>query len=736
MYFDSGASRSVISTISPLRQHLQAIGPAYGSCSIGDGSPLHYLEKGHVKDNLEFTVVDGLKFDLFSSVHAAKQGLTSIIDFDIETGENNSFTIDKTTGTVTPLVERGKGILEIPIHMMLPAKACLSVAPNTTTQDALPPHVVSTFWHCFDDNSFDFSTRDNNKTDYALFAFDIIKSLNPRERDFLIHARLGHLPRNKILQMIKNKTTGISDYSGKFKELCKPCFQAKQRAENHGNEHKRHPKGRPGEHLHSDLAVLSTLDLNGNKYVLTVIDEITHEIVVALLKNKTAETVQRICQKIQLSIAARTGNKLLTWQFDRGTEFLNSTFERWLKMELGVIQRFSNVEHPWENGLAERSFQTLFALARSLLKHADLPDRIWGKAVLHSAYIMNRSPSSTLGGVAPLQFRLKEPIDLSHLRVFGSPAQIFVRSTNRDDNKLSDRSISGIFIGISDKGNGYIFLTGKSHTLVEVDSKDAKFNETFSDYRERQGKLTTASFIEPDLRVVNDTGSTKIVSFNDSRDQQNVTIIPSQRRKVSPRQFLIPGTHQHKEIEVRKLQYSNVCMANIMESHDEAKLLLNCMEATIDDETKLMKELELLTACATFDDSDVLLPYMDNENEVNLSIPDPKSQNDIDKMDPKDAKRFNDATMTEVNGMKGKQVFINATMDELPPGTKVYQSITNWTSKTNLGIYVKTKCRICFGGHMYDKSYSDTFAPTVNFCTVLIIICLSAMFGWIMGSID
>jgi hypothetical protein len=202
------------------------------------------------------------------------------------------------------------------------------------------------FWYCFDDISYDPSTRDNNKTDYSLFTFDIIKSLSPRERDFLIHARLGHLPRKKILQMIKNGTTGIGDYPGKFKELCKPCFQAKQRAKNHGKEHKRHPKGRPGEHLHSDLAVLSTLDLNGNKYVLTVVDEITHEIVIALLKTKTAKDVYRVCQKIQLLIAARTGNKLLTWQFDRGTEFLNCTFEKWLKMELGVIQRFSNVEHP------------------------------------------------------------------------------------------------------------------------------------------------------------------------------------------------------------------------------------------------------------------------------------------------------------------------------------------------------------------------------------------------------
>jgi transposase InsO family protein len=258
------------------------------------------------------------------------------------------------------------------------------------------------FWYNYDDYSFDPAIRENNTTEHALFTFDIIKSLSERERHFLIHSRLGHLPRAKILQMIKNGTTGIGDYTGKFKELCKPCLQARQRAEHHGKEHKRHPKGRPGEHLHSDLAVLSTVDIKGNKYVLTVVDEISHEVIVALLKRKTAEDVQRVCKTIQLLITARTGNKLLTWQFDRGTEFLNNTFERWLKMELGVIQRFSNIEHPWENGMAERSFQTIFTLARSLLKYADLPDRLWGKAVLHSAYINNRSPAAALGGIAPL----------------------------------------------------------------------------------------------------------------------------------------------------------------------------------------------------------------------------------------------------------------------------------------------------------------------------------------------
>ena len=134
------------------------------------------------------------------------------------------------------------------------------------------------------------------------------------------------------------------------------------------------------------------------------------------------------------------------------------------------------------------------------------------------------------------------------------------------------------------------------------------------------------------------------------------------------------------------------------------------------------------------DDEGFLLAAL--ADDINLTITDPKSQREIDRMNPKDAKRFNDATLNEVKGMKSKDVFEHTTMDELPRGTKVYQSIVNWTSKTNLGVYVKTKCRICFGGHQYNKSYSDTFAPTVNFCTVLIIICLSAMFGWHMGSLD
>ena len=180
---------------------------------------------------------------------------------------------------------------------------------------------------------------------------------------------------------------------------------------------------------------------------------------------------------------------------------------------------------------------------------------------------MNRTPVSHTGGIAPLQYRTRAPIDLSHMRVFGSPAQIHVRATIREDKKLSDRSISGTFIGHSTRGNGYIFLVNKnkgtSGKYVEIDSTDVKFNETFSPYRERQGQLASSNEIEPDLTTELEPAAPKSYpiepyptkelrekGLNESATDTDIDLnddLTSQqygrgKRPAAPRQFLLPGT--------------------------------------------------------------------------------------------------------------------------------------------------------------------------------------------------
>ena len=463
MFYDSGASRTVIQSDSPLRSLLTQVKPTTGSCTVGSGIQLPYLESGVLMEHNPVTVVDGLHFDLYSAVSSAKRGISAVIDFDLKTGVNKSFTFCKQTGEVFPLIERKQGVLELPLHLAINRNGtaglfagdnqpyCMAApdAPvsHSTEQQRHPttehpdhrkpytsrvlmrPYHISAFWRALDDKNLSLTHRSSNTTQMALFTFDIVNSLSDKERDFLIHARLAHLPSKQILKLIKQGNTGLP-YSGKFAELCRPCLEARHKAHNKNKLATRNANGNIGEHLHSDLAIVSTRDFHGFKYVLTIVDEISAEVVVILLKDKTADSVLHACKRAHSLITSRARSTLRTWQFDRGSEFMNKQFDTWIHSELGAKQLFSNVEHPWENGIAERSFQTIFAKARAMIKHADLPNGTWGKAVLHAVFLMNRSPSSKTD-VSPYHFRTGSPFNFGKLRVFGCPAQIYIRPSRR-----------------------------------------------------------------------------------------------------------------------------------------------------------------------------------------------------------------------------------------------------------------------------------------------------------------
>jgi hypothetical protein len=269
--------------------------------------------------NNEVTVVKDLKFDLYAAVAAEKRGVSCVLDFNAN-GLNRSYLLCKKTGTITPLIERNKGILEVPVHLYVDKNdSGLKVTDNGSTLTSVE---ISKFWFGMDRHLFHPTKRESNNNELSLFMFDIINSLGKKQKDLLIHARLAHLPRKAILQLIKNGSQGLP-YDGKLKQLCKPCLQASQRAEKHGKESVRHPNGKIGEHLHSDLAVLNLPDSNGFKYVLTIVDEISDEVVVTLLKDKTADTTLKACKLSHRLITSRSKSQLKTWQFDRGSEFYN-----------------------------------------------------------------------------------------------------------------------------------------------------------------------------------------------------------------------------------------------------------------------------------------------------------------------------------------------------------------------------------------------------------------------------
>jgi len=75
---------------------------------------------------------------------------------------------------------------------------------------------------------------------------------------------------------------------------------------------------------------------------------------------------------------------------DEGKEFLNKDLKDWCH-ENGTEIQATAPYSPSQNGVAERMNRTLVELARAMLSARDLPEFLWEYAVLHAAYIRNRS---------------------------------------------------------------------------------------------------------------------------------------------------------------------------------------------------------------------------------------------------------------------------------------------------------------------------------------------------------
>jgi transposase InsO family protein len=95
-----------------------------------------------------------------------------------------------------------------------------------------------------------------------------------------------------------------------------------------------------------------------------------------------------------------TGHKLKIFHTDNGGEFTSTKFEDYLREE-GVKHEYTISKTPQQNGVSERMNRTLVEAVRSMLVDAKLPHRFWAEALSTAAYLINRSPTKTLGDKTP-----------------------------------------------------------------------------------------------------------------------------------------------------------------------------------------------------------------------------------------------------------------------------------------------------------------------------------------------
>lgn len=130
-------------------------------------------------------------------------------------------------------------------------------------------------------------------------------------------------------------------------------------------------------------------------------------------------------------------------------------------------------------------------MARSFLKEMKLPSNLWGEAIRHTVYVLNRLPTYSLSEKTPYEAWKGSKPDLTHLRIFGCVA--YMKVPSNQVIKLDDRSRKVIYLGREPGTKGCRLLDPDSGKILV--SRDVVCDEGKSwTWRDQQKTETTSTY--------------------------------------------------------------------------------------------------------------------------------------------------------------------------------------------------------------------------------------------------
>lgn len=250
----------------------------------------------------------------------------------------------------------------------------------------------------------------------------LVARINKEATSQLWHLRMGH-PLDNALHNLNSEFSLDSSH-------CETCCYSKQQV---------------FELVHFDVWDNAPVDSrDGFKYFVTFIDNKSRTTWLYLLTYKSE--VLKVFQEFCSMVHTQYGCHIKILRTDNGIEYTNHPFESFLK-SLGIIHQTSCVGTPQQNGVAEWN---LLEVTRALLFHGNFPKTYWSYAVLSSYYLINRLPSKILRCKSPMEVLVGRPVDISHLRIFGSIC--FVHFSR---GKLDPCARKCVFIGYFSVKKGY-----------------------------------------------------------------------------------------------------------------------------------------------------------------------------------------------------------------------------------------------------------------------------------------
>lgn len=285
------------------------------------------------------------------------------------------------------------------------------------------------------------------------------------------HARLGHVNLETIRNMIqKELVDGIPRVTIE-KEVCGSCLLGKQTRQVFPQATSYHASKKL-ELIHGDLCgPITPSTMAGNRYIFVLIDDYSRYMWTALLKEK-GEAFNKF-KKFKCLVEQESGEHIQVFRTDRGGEFVSHEFNSFCE-ETGIKRHLTAPYTPQQNGVVERRNRTMMEMTRSIMKHMHMPNYLWGEAIRHSTYLLNRISTRAVKDKTPYEvYRDKKP-NIDHLRIFGCIEYAKIEKPHLQ--KLDDRSRMLVHLGTEPGSKAYRLLEPQSKRIIV--SRDVVFDET------------------------------------------------------------------------------------------------------------------------------------------------------------------------------------------------------------------------------------------------------------------
>ena len=481
------------------------------------------------------------------------------------------------------------------------------------------------------------------------------------------------------------------------KELCPSCLLGKQ-ARQVFPQATTFRATKPLELIHGDLCgPITPSTPGGNRYIFVIIDDHSRYMWTVLLKEKS-EAFSKF-KRLRGLVEREIGEKIGTFRTDRGGEFVSHEFNSYCDIS-GIKRHLTAPYTPQQNGVVERRNRTLMEMARSLLKHMHMPNYLWGEAIRHATYLINRIATRSLQNQTPYEVLRGRVPNISHLRVFGCIGYAKVDKVHL--KKLDDRTRVLVHLGTEPGSKAYRLLDAETRKIVV--NRDVVFDET---------KGLNWKKHDAEVESYNDFVITIGEFGNHGVREEKSDVDPKQGSDTLEDK----ATNAENDDEDNEDENTE---PNSSESIEEGE-----------QENRTLRRSERQTSKPKYLEDYVLLAEEEGEILLICLNDEPKSFEEA-----RELKEWIDACKDEIQSIEKNEVW---KLVDLPSGAKSIGLRWIFKIKRNSdGSINKYKARLVAKGYVQQHGidFDEVFAPVARLETIRLLISIAATNGWEVHHLD